>query len=49
MEELASLSVDDENNEEETDIKIKIEVNEQLEIEDATDPNLLSKNVLDII
>jgi len=48
LEEMASLSVDDEENEEETDIKIKIEINDQ-EMEDATDPNLLPKNVLDII
>jgi len=45
---MASLSVDDEENEEVTDDKVKLEINDQ-EIEDATDPNLLPKNVLDII
>lgn len=45
---MASLSVDDEENEEVTDDKVKLEINDQ-EIEDATDPNILPKNVLDII
>jgi len=44
---MASLSVDGEENEEVTDNKVKLEINDQ-EIEDATDPNL-PKNVLDII
>lgn len=48
MEEMASLSVDDEENEEVPEVKIKIEINDQ-EMEDVTDPNLLPKNVLDII
>ncbi|XP_025197117.1 DNA methyltransferase 1-associated protein 1 [Melanaphis sacchari] len=48
MEEMASLSVDEEENEEKTDSKVKIEVNDQ-EMEDVSDPNLLPKNVLDII
>ncbi|KAF0764837.1 DNA methyltransferase 1-associated protein 1 [Aphis craccivora] len=47
LEEMASLSVDEEENEEVTDNKVKLEINDQ-EIEDATDPNL-PKNVLDII
>jgi len=46
MEEMASLSVDDEENEEVPEIKIKM--NDQ-EMEDDTDLNLLPKNVLDII
>lgn len=45
---MASLSVDDEENEEVTENKVKLEINDQ-EIEDAPDPNLLPKNVLDII
>jgi len=45
---MASLSVDDEENEEVTENKVKLEINDQ-EIEDATDPNILPKNVLDII
>jgi len=48
MEEMASLSVDEEENEEVPEIKIKIEINDQ-EMEDVTDINLLPKNVLDII
>lgn len=44
---MASLSVDDEENEEVTEDKVKLEINDQ-EIEDAIDPNL-PKNVLDII
>lgn len=45
---MASLSVDDEENEEVPEVKIKIEIIDQ-EMEDAADPNLLPKNVLDII
>lgn len=49
MEEMASLSVDDESNEGEPEVKIKIEIDDELEMDDATDPSFLPKNVLDMI
>jgi hypothetical protein len=50
MEEIASLSVNEDENDEETVIKIKQENKEQLETRDVTStPRSVSKSVLDMI
>lgn len=49
MEELASLSVNEDENDEETVGKIKQEIDEQLETRDVSTPKSVSKSVLDVI
>lgn len=50
MEELASLSVNEDENDEETVIKIKQEIDERFETKDVTiTPRSVSKSVIDII